>query len=294
MTLSERFAGKFSSGIRQRGQDYYVQRRVRIQRGSDLVVTASVRGSQSYYVDLDWRGDRLSVSCDCPYFMDNEVPCKHLWATILAAQAQGLLAEAAAAANPMMECDLDDGDWDLDDASPEASRLAPRTQAAIIKVQTPPPPTWRQQVREAFNTSKFVVPRDAWPAKREILYVVDAPSSLSRAGLILNLQSRDRKADGSWKPERNLSLRREQVAHLPLQEDREILSALAGANQYLAYSYGSSYDRVPESFLVPPDLGGMIMPLVTRTGRCYLRLNREADGLLPLGMGRWPSLDIPA
>ena len=288
MILSARFAGKFSSGIRKRGQDYYVQRRVRIQRGSDLVVTASVRGSRSYYVNLDWRGDRLSVSCDCPYFMDNEVPCKHLWATILAAQAQGLLAEAAAAANPMMECDLDDGDWELDDASPESPHLAPAHKPQSLRCRRHHRRLGGGRSARLFNTSQFVVPTDAWPAQREILYVVDAPSSLSRAGLILNLQSRDRKADGSWKPERNLSLRREQVAHLPLQEDREILSALAGANQYFAYSYGSSYDRVPESFLIPPDLGGMIMPRVTRTGRCYLRLNREADGLLPLAWDDGP------
>jgi hypothetical protein len=84
-------------------------------------------------------------------------------------------------------------------------------------------------------------------ARREVLYVVDIPSSLSRAGLILSLQSRDRRADGSWKPERTLSLKREQLTQLPLREGREILSALAGAKQYCAYGYPDSYERVPES-----------------------------------------------
>jgi hypothetical protein len=41
-------------------------------------------------------------------------------------------------------------------------------------------------------------------------------------------------------------------------------------------------DRNPESFLVPHDLACVSMPRVSRTGRCYLRLNREAESLLPL------------
>ena len=284
MVLSARFAGNFSSGIRKRGQDYYLQRRVRIESGSDTEVAASVSGSQAYYVELNWESDRLSVSCECPYFFDNGLPCKHLWATMLAAEARGFLSPAAAAVNPVLECDFDDEDWDLEERSP----AAPHPLPPIFRVPTPPPPAWRKQVSEIFSHREVATPRDEWPVHREILYVVDVPSSLTGGGLVLTLQSRDRKADGSWKPERNLSLKREQVVRLPLQEDREILSALAGANQYVTYSYGSYYDRVPESFLIPPDLGGMIMPRVTHTGRCYLRLSQEADGLLPLAWDDGP------
>src|SRR5215469_272073 len=284
MVLSARFAGNFSSGIRKRGQGYYLQRRVRIESGSDTEVAASVSGSQAYYVEMDWESDRLSVSCECPYFLDNGLPCKHLWATMLAAEAQGFLSPAAAAVNPVLECDFDDEDWDLEERSP----AAPHPLPPIFRVPTPPPPAWRKQVSEIFSHREVATPRDEWPVHREILYVVNVPSSLTGGGLILTLQSRDRKADGSWKPARNLSLKREQVVRLPLRDDREILSALAGANQYVTYSYGSYYDRVPESFLIPPDLGGMIMSRVTHTGRCYLRLSREADDLLPLAWDDGP------
>jgi len=281
MILSARFAGKFSSGIRKRGEDYFRQRRVRIQRGSGSEVEASVRGSQSYYVMLNWSGDRLSVSCECPYFVDNGLPCKHLWAAILAAGAQGYLSSAATAVDPVLECDIFDDEWNLDDEGSKAPP-PPSVLPAIFRVPAPPPSSWRKQVSDIFDSRKITGITDAWPAQREILYVVDVPSSLAKEGLVLTLQSRDRKADGSWKPERVLSLKRERVAQLPLPEDREILSVLAGAKQYFPYAYIGSYERVPESFLIPRDLGGIIMPRVTRTGRCFLRLNREADRLLPL------------
>ena len=282
MILSERFAGKFRSTIRKRGQDYYRQRRVRIESGSDTEVAASVRGSQAYYVELNWNRDRLSVSCECPYFLDNGLPCKHLWATMLAAEEQGYLSPAAAAVNPVLECDFDDEDWDLDDGGEESPGMPPRPLAAIFRVPPPQPPVWRRQVSEILNSGRIKRTTDAWPAQREILYVLDVPSSLAREGLVLSLYSRDRKADGSWKAERALSLKRAQLAQLPLLEDREILPVLAGAKQQYAYGYIDSYEPVPESFLIPYDLAGMMMPRVTRTGRCYLRLNREAESLLPL------------
>ena len=282
MILSARFAGQFSSTTRKRGQDYYRQHRVKIQRGCDSEVAASVRGSRAYYVELNWRGDTLSVCCDCPYYVDNGIPCKHLWATTLAAEAQGYLSPAAAAVDPVLECEFDDEEWDLDDGGPESPGMPPRPLAAGFKVPAPQPPVWRRQVSEILNSRKITGATDAWPAQREILYVVDVPSSLARGGLVLSLHSRDRKADGSWKPERALSLKREQLAQLPLLEDREVLAALAGAKLNYGYGYIDSYERVPESFLIPHDLAAMIMPRVTRTGRCYLRLNREADSLLPL------------
>ncbi len=282
MILSERFAGKFRSTVRKRGQDYYRQRRVGIESGSDTEVAASVRGSQAYYVELNWNSDRLSVSCECPYFLDNGLPCKHLWATMLAAEAQGYLSPAAGAANPVLECNIFEGDWDLDDGDPLAPPPSRALPAIFRAPAPPPPPAWRKQVSEILNHRQVATPRDAWPAYREILYVVDVPSSLTTTGLVVTLQSRDRKADGNWKPERALSLRRTQLAQLPLLEDRETLSVLAGAKQQHAYGYIDSYERIPESFLIPPDLAGIMMPRMTRTGRCYVRLNREADSLLRL------------
>src|SRR6266481_2169697 len=97
MKLSAKLADDFTVNARTRGQQYYWRNQVNIEEGSEQSLTARVRGSRIYNVSLDLdKGDTLLATCDCPYF-DSEGACKHLWATILAAEARGYLSRAASA-----------------------------------------------------------------------------------------------------------------------------------------------------------------------------------------------------
>src|SRR5262245_38500226 len=89
MSLITEFSSDFSSAIRSRGSDYFQEGRVRIKTGSEWEVYARVRGTREYEVDLSIEDDELVVHCDCPEF--EKQPCKHLWATILAADGKGYL-----------------------------------------------------------------------------------------------------------------------------------------------------------------------------------------------------------
>jgi uncharacterized Zn finger protein len=71
-------------GVRDRGQQYFRERRVHIRRGSATEVLADVRGSETYTVHLAIHGKSLRVACTCPYWEDHG-NCKHIWATILQA-----------------------------------------------------------------------------------------------------------------------------------------------------------------------------------------------------------------
>src|ERR1700733_6537870 len=93
MNLAGRLAHDFSDTVRNRGKRYFWQDRVRIQHGSASRVQARVRGSRSYEVSLDWQDGALSAWCDCLHF-DSDRGCKHLWATILAADGRGYLSAA--------------------------------------------------------------------------------------------------------------------------------------------------------------------------------------------------------
>src|ERR1039457_7222741 len=73
--------------VRARGASYYRLGAVRIKRGNATGVEAGVRGSRVYDVEIAWDGRRLTLFCDCPYYEDVGA-CKHIWATILAADAQ--------------------------------------------------------------------------------------------------------------------------------------------------------------------------------------------------------------
>jgi hypothetical protein len=109
---------------------------------------------------------------------------------------------------------------------------------------------------------------------------VDIATCLSGGGLCLTLESRDRKKDGSWTRPKPLAMKRSQIQSLPVTEDQQVLSMLAGTQ---TYAYGCDpYERLPELSILPPVLSVMLMPLRVRTGRCYLRPQNEPEPLLPL------------
>ena len=272
MKLSKKLAGDFSAAVRGRGMSYFFQGRVRIQHGSDSQVDGRVLGSQPYEVSIDWENGVLFASCNCPYGGSNG-PCKHVWATILAAESRGYLS-AARAADVVLEY-ARAGDRDPGDAG-VVTQAVPKPA---------PPPAWKDQIMAiASRGLQAGQPSERWPEKREILYVVDVSGSSSAGDLFLRLLSRDRKPDGSYTRVVALELKRNRIAQLPLLEDREIISSLAGSVQYCGWGYTRANDLVPESCLVAFPLAGGIMPLVARTGRCYLRDSHKPDELIPL---RW-------
>jgi hypothetical protein len=242
------------------------------------------------------REDGVLVAwCDCPYF-GSDGACKHVWATILKAEAHGYLSEAASAPKVLLECgaefDEDDPDYmdDEDDLFPPLMVATIPKPAAVIskpaavsKPAAPKPPAWLQQVTEI---SRGEAPRTygalAWPEKRQLLYIVDMAKSASASGLVLSLESRDRKADGSWSRLSAVNLKQSQAGQFPLREDREILVALAGASHYYGWSYSESYQEFPSSCLVAHPLAATAMRLASRAGRCYVRSNTGSEVLTPL------------
>ncbi len=193
--LSTRLESRFSKNVRRRGEEYYWGQKVRIERASETELHARVRGSLTYEVDLTFRDGTLSVWCDCPCFEDNGVPCKHLWATILAAEAQSGLSAAASAAQLVLR---NEAELPFDDAHFKTLNTNWRASVARPRAPVPPrqwvprPPSWQQQFKEIVAPGSLPS-ESAWPAKREVLYVVDIATSLSRGGLCLTLESRDRQ-----------------------------------------------------------------------------------------------------
>ena len=96
MGIAQKVAREFNDSVRSRGQSYFAKNRVVITASSAGEVVARVRGTEKYKVRLRLRGIKLVASCSCPYFGPAGAPCKHLWATVLAADARGLLAAAPA------------------------------------------------------------------------------------------------------------------------------------------------------------------------------------------------------
>ncbi len=279
MSLAEALHRDFRSGIRDRGSHYYQRGLVRIKSGSAIHADAIVHGSTTYYVSLELKDGSLLASCDCPFF-HSEGPCKHLWATILKADSAGYL-NAVPPGLQLVEDYGDDGRFE--DQSPKDYGDFRLRAPAVPRRREPPPPSWRVQIdglsRELLNAPA----PDAWPAKREVVYVVDAPASLNGGALVLTVGARDHKATGGWTRLKGLALNVDQIAGLPLPDDREIVSALCGSMHEHYYYNPRGYLQSPTSYRLLYPLCLQIMSRAARTGRCYLRSTMDSDDLTPLG-----------
>jgi superfamily II DNA or RNA helicase len=297
MSIAARLEGIFSANVRKRGEQYQREGRVYLDEGSDSSLSAMVYGAQSYDVRLHFARGTLSLWCGCPYFKDTGRPCKHIWATILAADQSGYLGQLPPAVNLVLETDETD-DYDIeDDSDQELYELDRRNRSAPLRIPQSPGRvqkspvskriSWDRQLGEFLNgAAQAERAGSRWPLNREVLYVIDVANSKSREALSLSLQSRDRKMNGTWGVPRSLMARRSDIAQMASVEDREIFAVLAGGDRYI-YTH---YEQLSESLLLGPTLAGFLMPLMARTGRCWLRTHYASGGLTSLtwdGAGAW-------
>jgi superfamily II DNA or RNA helicase len=91
MGIAQKVVRNFSDAVRARGQAYFSKGRVTLMSARPNEVVARVRGTAKYRVRVRLRGTKLLASCSCPYFSPQGEPCKHLWATLLLADARGFL-----------------------------------------------------------------------------------------------------------------------------------------------------------------------------------------------------------
>lgn len=289
MTLSARLVSHFSKKIRERGENVDYDGLVTVKNGSEVEVAAFVQGSYLYEVGLVWEQGALDGWCECRYFEDTG-SCKHLWATILAAEAKGYLSAAAADDGVVFFDDYGDDHY-ADSAKPLSASRKPAP--GIAKPPIPQPPAWRQKL-SAIASQHVATTRgnDEWPAKRQIIYVVDVAGSIRQGAVHLDLMTRDKKKDGMWSRPIIINLKRNQLSRLPLPEDRDILGALEGGKE--SYQYVSSYDQVPGQRVLRDSVAVRLMPEIIRTGRCFLQgdtvATQEGESMSQLlwdGNGAW-------
>ncbi len=302
--MSSRIATKlshvFSSAIKSRGADYYRRGLVRSLTGTSVSADAKVRGSSVYEVSIFWSPDALTLSCTCPYF--DSGPCKHLWAVVLAADGRGFLDGVGPFEEVILDSDdegdpfeADEDESDEDESDEDETVGFPGAESAsrhLALVSPPAPPAarafgphyWKNRITASTN-EVVPEPNRQWPVNRELLYIVESRSSVVRGHVVLTLCTHDRKQNGEAGKIREASLYRSQIHSLPVEADREVLSALIGGSElhgFGLYMGESNYTSVSASQLIRYPLSGIVLPLAARTGRCFLRTGPEPEDLKSL------------
>jgi uncharacterized Zn finger protein len=85
----------FPHAVRMRAEPYVGTGVVRIRESEDDLLFANIVGTERYAAMYQRIGDALLFSCTCPFFMDGQSACKHLWALALEAGQRPLIAGAA-------------------------------------------------------------------------------------------------------------------------------------------------------------------------------------------------------
>jgi len=281
MRLSTRCQNDFSFNSRQRGEEYFRADQVRLTKTAADGVSATVAGSRRtpYQVEIDWSEADTGViraTCACPHYADGFL-CKHLWATLLQIESEGL-DQHLAGASPLGVLRAGDAD-PTDYEDPDADLGWPALHHLLAKAIVHPAPKaagapWQRQLSAMCDLErKFDRPRHSWghlrPREREVWYALDIGACRTRGVLLIDLLHRERKRDGQFGKIKRLSIRREDLEGSTEDEDQQLLQMIVGGASASSYA-GAPYYYTYESYsngVIPPAMYDLVLPRLCATGR---------------------------
>ncbi|MCH9650953.1 MAG: DEAD/DEAH box helicase [Deltaproteobacteria bacterium] len=260
MSLAQALQNEFTPEVKTGGDEYFRTRRVRLVVTRPALLTAEVQGQESYRVYLTPDGyEEYGAYCSCATFQRYEC-CEHLWAALLEADSRRfawLKESRPGYLVPLEPADLlEDGV----EADPAVSR--------------PPARSWRSRLSEVRASMREALATSAAPAADfEIVYVLDVDLAVDKGLPVLELRSRRRRASGDWGTLRPFRPAPEELPRLAEPLDRQLLSALQGARPEAERRYHgfASVDDVVDAYLLDSANAGLLVPLLCKTGRFFLR-----------------------
>ena len=280
--LTRVLAVQVPGGSRVKGRAYHLDGAVRTITGTPWSADSLVQGERTYAVRIDRnKGGAFTASCDCPYFQDRFVVCKHIWASLLEAERRGfLLGDTALPDTASIEPTDAAVASDPEFATPaEVARKAGREKARK-------PRPWEQFLEEfSRNLTETPAPRFA---DAQLVYIIDRAQTIAGDTLALDLQSRQRKKNGEWGRPKPAPVGSADLGHLPDATDRQIVPLLLGAGDPHATGYLSQFAR--PSFRLAAPLVERALPLIAQSGRAFLRVQpAPGEQLLQLAWDDGPA-----
>jgi SNF2 family DNA or RNA helicase len=126
VAASNRFDHYFTSAVRHRGLEYAEEGCVTLLDPGPGEIAARVAGTREYLVEADWVHETLTISCDCPYAIEEGEFCKHIYAVLLEAEPKRLIPHTV---TKLRLCAPPDDDWEDDD---DEAGLIERERALFV------------------------------------------------------------------------------------------------------------------------------------------------------------------
>ncbi len=320
--LTENLTPAFTTGARNKGRDYFFQRRVEMLRWTDDgKVRAVVSGEDGDYIvlmEFHRTPDAWSIraDCDCNYATSYGDPCKHVYAALMAVDARkpfGLPPEKVSlemaleplddwgaldddpleAIDDLVERSSDDDDepafeWDLDKRRPHP--FSGRTAT----------PRWQTVLGEVAQRRYLIDDEDpnARPdlSRIEPLYILEFQEHYHEMRFLLALGQRTTTLKGTPGKIKDLRLSQHDIPRLSNELDRHICLMLLGCsvpgNPYDRYSsFYRSESRCLHRCIMDPRAISAVLPLLFRTGRVFVRAC-EGGEARPLTWDDGPPWDL--
>ncbi len=129
VSITDRVARGFPPLACVRGFRYFSRRRVTLSNVSESGLDADVRGKRTLQVRLRVDEGRLAAACTCSAKVLGPARCRHVWATLLEADRQALLAPLRATARTLALIPLLPGDAAPGPKRPTAARAQAKRRA---------------------------------------------------------------------------------------------------------------------------------------------------------------------
>lgn len=292
MTLSELLESKFRGDIRFRGAAYIQAERVSVIRVTPDHLFAVVRDGVEFQTQLSRENGALTMSCNCVGTSANpssNLNCKHLWATILAAEAGHYMSGSAKPGYipPFTVEDDEPLEFELDDLEGEADEYFSNS-ARPVKLRSPEreprttevvPPRLKEWESRLSDLRKAMQHEEATAAvagrERQVFYEIDAQASEEAGLVIIQTSQRQRRANGEWGKLKPLKLRPGRFEEIDDDEDRRILAHLVGGTPDRSQVNGATDNFAAYRYRVPHDLCQLLLPAICATGRIRLQGEEE-------------------
>ena len=279
MSIIDICQSSFTTTVKNRGRGYFDAGQVLVLGTTDSCIEAAVSGSgaKRYLVNIDLTdvdaGD-ITASCSCPHYDDGFL-CKHIWATLLEIDHDGLVAAVPIQRTQVVhDHDYEDGEAgedliDLDDSGSYPQRTTHRPTRRLSGS------SWQEHLQ--YVAAYASAPANAKPIlqpvalkQREAWFVLNVAESSSRGQLVVDFRQRETKKDGTLGKIKKLNVRTNEPPEFTREEDARLVALLLGNQPMLQTPYGS-YDFYGQQTFsqvsVAPALYDILLPRLCRTGR---------------------------